>query len=426
MRIIKLKNLSKEQKRKIIKRSAGLYAEVSERVKPIMEDIRLNGDKAVKKYTKMFDGVDLQSLQVTQKEIEEAYSQVNKKFLEAIKQAIKNVFSVHKVQLKKERKVSPQKGITVWREWRAIEKVGIYIPGGKAIYPSSVIMNVVPAKIAGCKEIVVCIPPKRDGKIPAPTLSVCDLLEISKIFKIGGAQAIAAMVYGTETVPVVYKIFGAGGIYVTAAKMIVFGKVNIDLPAGPSEVFIIADESANPAFVAADLLADAEHGEDSAAILLTNSEQLARSVAREINKQSRKLPTANRIRKALEKYGLLAVVKNLDEAVTFCNEYAPEHLELMTKNNQDVLKKIKNVGSVFLGPYTCKSSGDYATGANHILPTGGAAKMFAPLSVESFGRYIQIQKVSKTGLKVIRGSVETLAEIEGLPAHKYSCQVRFQ
>lgn len=428
MKIIKLKNLAKRDYQQIFNRSAGNYRSIIPTVKEIMLDIEKNRDKTIlKKYQTRFGKSNYKSIQVTQKEIKFAYSEIDSQTIRALKQIIKNIIAVQKVQLpsKKDEVVTPEKGIRVWREWRAIEKVGLYIPGGKAIYPSSVLMTAIPAQIAGCKEIVMCSPPRKDGKIPSATLVAADLIGLKKIYKVGGAEAIATMAYGTKTIPNVYKIFGAGNAYVTAAKMLALEKIAIDMPAGPSEIFIIADESANPSFIAADLLADAEHGEDSASVLLTTSEKIARQVAMEIEKQLEKLKTVDRIRASLNRYGLIAVAP-MKEIIAFTNEYAPEHLEIMTKNSRRVCKEIKNAGSVFLGDWTSKSSGDYATGANHVLPTGGMAKMYPPLGVDAYGKWMQIQVCTKKGLSKIRNTIETVATVEQLPAHRNSVSIRFQ
>lgn len=286
-------------------------------------------------------------------------------------------------------------------------------------------MTAIPAQVAGCKEIIMCSPAGKDGKIPPPTLVAADMIGLKRIYKVGGAEAIAAMVYGTETVPQVYKIFGAGNIYVTAAKLLALQTISIDMPAGPSEVFIIADETANPKFIAADLLADGEHGEDSACVLLTTSQNIAEETLKEIERQLPTLTTKERARASLEKYGLLAVVDSLEEAVEFTNEYASEHLEIMTKNYLEIVKKINNAGSIFLGNFTSKSSGDYATGANHVLPTGGMAKMYPPLGVETYGKWMQVQKCTKEGLGAIKDTIEIVAATEQLPAHKNSVTVRF-
>lgn len=429
MKVMRLKNLSKRDYEKVLKRSAGNYQAVILVVKSIMDDVKQNGNKALIKYSKKFNDVPANySIQVSKKEIKDAYTQVDKQFIKSIKQIIKNITAVQKAQLKskKDTTVNTEKGISVWRQWRPIEKVGLYIPGGKAAYPSSVLMTAIPAKIAGCKEIIMCSPAKPDGKIPAPTLVAANMIGLKKIYKVGGAEAIAAMVYGTQTIPNVYKIFGAGNAYVTAAKMLALETISIDMPAGPSEVLIIADESANPKFIAADLLVDGEHGEDSACVLLTTSEKLATETIKEIEKQLLRLSTANRARQSLNKYGLIAVVDSLNEAIEFTNEYAPEHLEIMTKNAEKLVNQITNVGSVFLGNFTAKSSGDYATGANHVLPTGGAAKMYPPLGVDAFGKWMQVQKCTKEGLLKIKKTIETVAEAEELPAHKNSVAIRFE
>ena len=311
------------------------------------------------------------------------------------------------------------------QEWRAIERVGLYVPGGKAAYPSSVLMSAVPAKIAGCERIIMVTPTDKDGSVNPVILVAANIAGITEIYKVGGAQAISAIAYGTETIPKVFKIFGPGNRYVAAAKQVVSQDVAIDMPAGPSEVFIIADDSANPAFIAADLLADGEHAEDSACVLVTTSQEIAEKTIVEIDMQLRTLDTADRIRASLKNYGLIAVAKNIDEIINFVNDYAPEHLEIMTKDNLSVAAQINNVGSVFLGDWTSKSSGDYATGANHILPTGGMAKMYAPLGVEAFGKWIEVQKCTKDGLQAIRKSIGALSDAEGLPAHKVSTEIRF-
>lgn len=286
-------------------------------------------------------------------------------------------------------------------------------------------MTALPAQISGCKEIIMCSPPRGDGQIPSATLVAADMIGLKKIYKIGGVEAIAAMTYGTETVPAVYKIFGAGNSFVTAAKILAREIISIDMPAGPSEVFIISDETANPKYIAADLLADGEHGEDSACVLLTTSKKVAEETKKEIEKQLIFLSTRKYAEESLKRYGLFAVVQTMQEAIDFTNEYAPEHLEIMTKSSRSVAKKIKNAGSIFLGNWTSKSSGDYATGANHVLPTGGMAKMYPPLGVDAYGKWMQVQECTKEGLKNIKETIEVMAEIEQLPAHKNSVSIRF-
>ncbi len=428
MKVTKLKDLSQKDYQRIVRRSAGTNPEIMPKVRKTMDAVKRYGDKVlIANYKRGFGQENYTSLIVSKKDIEEAYKEINKEFIAGIKQMIKNITKVHFAQLpeKKDTVINSEKGISVWREWRAIEKVGLYIPGGKAIYPSSVLMSAIPAQIAGCKEIIMCSPARGNGQIPAPTLVAADMIGLTKIYKIGGAEAIAAMTYGTKTIPNVYKIFGAGNSYVTAAKMLALETISVDMPAGPSEVFVIADETANPAFIAADLLADGEHGVDSACVLITTSQKIAEQTIKEIKKQLPKLSTEARARESIKRYGLFAVVDSIDEAIVFANEYAPEHLEIMIKNPEVLVKKITNAGSVFLGDWTSKATGDYATGANHVLPTGGMAKMYPPLGVEAYGKWMQVQKCTKEGLRRIKDSVETVAAVEQLPAHKNSISIRF-
>ncbi|EKE15291.1 MAG: hypothetical protein ACD_12C00086G0002 [uncultured bacterium] len=428
MKVIKLKDLSKKDYLKIVNRSFGLNRSIMSEVKKKMNQVKKNGDNIIlKKYQQRFGKEKYLSSLVTQVEIKKAYSEVSLDTIKALRQMIKNITLVQKAQLTKRKDVAveSEKGIKVWREWRPIEKVGLYIPGGKAIYPSSVLMTAIPAQIAGCKDIVMCSPPRDDGRMPSATLVAADMIGLKRIYKIGGVEAIAAMTYGTKTVSSTYKIFGAGNSYVTAAKMLAREIISIDMPAGPSEVFIIADETANPKFIAADLLADGEHGEDSACVLLTTSEKIANETKQELEKQIISLVTRKYAEESLKRYGLLAVVQNMEEAINFTNDYAPEHLEIMTKNNYVVVKKIKNVGSVFLGNWTSKSSGDYASGANHVLPTGGMAKMYPPLGVDAFGKWMQVQECTKEGLERIKKTIEIIADVEQMPAHKNSVSIRF-
>ncbi len=428
MKVIKLKDLSNKDYQRIVSRSAGTNKDIFPIVRETMEAVKKSGDRMlIREYKKRFGEKNFKSLLVSREEIEQAYKEVSKEFVVGIKQMIKNITAVHKAQLpkKKDTVVYSEKGIFVTRVWRSIEKVGLYIPGGKAIYPSSVLMSAIPAQIAGCKDIIMCSPARGTGQIPAPTLVAADMIGLTKIYKVGGAEAIAAMVYGTESIPNVYKIFGAGNSYVTAAKMLALETVSIDMPAGPSEVFIIADETANPAFIAADLLADGEHGEDSACVLITTSQAVAKQTIKELEKQLPVLSTEARARESLRRYGLFAVAESLEEAISFTNNYAPEHLEIMTKNPDAVVEKITNAGSVFLGNWTSKATGDYATGANHVLPTGGMAKMYPPLGVDAYGKWMQVQKCTKEGLSRIKDTVEIVAEVEQLPAHKNSTVIRF-
>lgn len=427
MKIQKLSQLDSQTKKRIMTRSTESIDEVIPYVTSIINDVKNNGDNALQKYTKKFDGATISKLRVSKNEISNAYKVVSRDIVSALKQAKKNIESFQKSQLKSKirSKVQTEKGIKVWQEWRAIERVGLYVPGGKAAYPSSVLMSAVPAKIAGCERIIMVTPTDKDGLVNPVILVAANIAGITEIYKVGGAQAISAMAYGTETIPKVFKIFGPGNRYVATAKQIVSKDVAIDMPAGPSEVFIIADDSANPKYIAADLLADGEHGDDSACVMITTSQKIAEITMKEIEKQLYDLETKDRIQKSLNSYGLIAVADSMEEAIEFANDYAPEHMELMTKNNDTVLKQITNVGSVFLGNWTSKSSGDYATGANHVLPTGGMAKMFSPLGVEAFGRWIEIQKCTKNGLAKIRKTIAQLSDAEGLPAHKVSTEIRF-
>lgn len=425
MRTITLSNLTKSEYARLLERAERDFSRLRPRVRAIMADVRRRGDVALRHYTRRFDGVTLDTLHVSDAEWEQARRTVDPAVMAAIKMSIGNVTRFHRRHLAREARVQTQPGVTVWRVWRPIESVGLYIPGGNAIYPSSVIMNGVPARIAGCPQVVMCVPPNKQGRLPAPVLVAAELLGIKQVFKIGGAQAVAAMAYGTGTVPRVMKIFGAGNSYVTAAKMLAFGQVDIDMPAGPSEIVVLCDGRADPAGVAADLLSQAEHGVDSQCILVTTSAALARRVLREVERQLNGLPTAARIRACLAARGLILLAKTMGEGVRFVNDYAPEHLEIIADGEAQLLAQIKNAGSVFMGPFSPVPSGDYATGSNHVLPTGGFAKMFSPLSVESFGRKMQVQKLSRAGLGRIRATVERLAEAEGLMAHKNSIAVRF-
>jgi histidinol dehydrogenase len=409
----------------LIKKRQSKKADVESVVKEIMLAVRQNGEKALFSLTKKFEGADLKTLAVSKQEIKEAYLQEDKGVIEALKIAKANIQKFHLSNIKfKESKVTTTAGVQVWREFRPIEKVGLYVPGGKAAYPSTVLMLAIPARIAGCKEIVLCVPPNKLGKIPSAVLVAADMCGVSKIFKIGGAQAIAAMAYGTKTIPKVSKIVGPGNQYVTTAKMLAYGEVDIDMPAGPSEVLAFADETANPAWVAADLLSQLEHGEDSQAILVTLSKAFAEKVQKEMLKQAKELSRLAIVKESL-KNSYIVVVKNQKQACELINEYAPEHLEIICKNETELLKQINNAGSVFLGSYSSEPLGDYATGSNHTLPTSGYAKMFSALSVESFGKKMQIQKVSKVGIKNLRKTVETLASKEGLDGHKNAVSIRF-
>src|SRR3989344_4380036 len=380
MKILSTKKYSVLKIMNLIKKRQSKKADVEKVVLEIIKNVRKNKDKALFSLSKKFDGVELKTLKVSKEEISEAYKQESKEVVKALKIAKANIEKFHKTNVRnQEASITTTKGISVWREFRPIEKVGLYIPGGKASYPSTVLMLGVPAKIAGCREIILCVPPGKDGKVPSPVLVAADICGISKIFKVGGAQAIAAMAYGTESIPKVSKIFGPGNNYVTTAKMLVYGEVDIDMPAGPSEVLVFADITANPAWVAADLLSQLEHGEDYQAILVTDSQIIASQVLAEIEKQAKNLSRKEIIKESLQKSFIVVVASEI-QACELINEYAPEHLEIISKNERQILEKINNAGSVFLGPYSSEPLGDYATGSNHTLPTSGYAKMFSALS----------------------------------------------
>jgi histidinol dehydrogenase len=413
---------------RIMRRSAAAFDDVLPIVRRIMRSVQRGGDSAVRRYTKKFDGATVYDLRVSPAEIDAAYGQVSSDVVAALKQAMVNIETFHRSELAEEPPVQVAPGIEIWRLNRPIERVGLYAPGGRAAYPSSVLMMAAPARLAGCETRIMCCPPDRHGNLPAPVLVAADLAGVTDIFKAGGAQAIAAMAYGTESIPRVHKIFGPGNRWVTGAKMLAAasGVCAIDMPAGPSEVLIIADETADARFVAADLICQAEHADDSACVLVTTSRALAERVAQEIDRLAEGLPTAERVANSLQRYGILLVTSSLDEAIELSNRYAPEHLQVMVRDPKAVLAKTVNVGSVFLGSYAPAAAGDYATGSNHVLPTGEYAKMYPPLSVDSFMRKIEAQEVTRQGLAGVRATIGALALAEGLPAHKQSIEIRFQ
>ena len=399
-------------------------SELREVVKVVLDDVQQNGDEAVKRYELKFDKVQLESLAVSEAEIQEAESLVGEELKSAIQLAHANIEKFHAAQKFEGVKVETQPGVVCWQKAVAIEKVGLYIPGGTAPLFSTVLMLATPAKIAGCKDIVLCSPPNREGKLHPAILFAAKTAGVNQIYKAGGVQAIAAMAYGTETVPKVSKIFGPGNQFVTAAKQQVsLHDVAIDMPAGPSEVAVMADESANPKFVAADLLSQAEHGVDSQAVMFTDSEVLARAVNDELGRQLELLPRKEIAAQSLQ-YSKIIVVKDLNEVVDITNEYAPEHLILAVKNYMDVADRIVNAGSVFLGNYSCESAGDYASGTNHTLPTSGYAKAYSGVNLDSFCRKITFQELSAEGIRSIGHTVEVMAEAELLDAHRYAMTVR--
>lgn len=390
----------------------------------VLDKIKAEGDKAVIEYEERFDKVKLDSLAVTDAEMKEAEAQVPIELKVAILLAQRNIYTFHKKQKFEGKKVETMEGVTCWQKAVGIEKVGLYIPGGTAPLFSTVLMLAVPAKVAGCKEIVLCTPPNKEGKIHPAILYAAQVSGVSKIFKAGGVQAIGAMAYGTESVPKVYKIFGPGNQYVMAAKQQVsLHDVAIDMPAGPSEVEVIADETANPAFVAADLLSQAEHGVDSQVVLITTSEKLLNEVEYEVQHQLARLPRWEMAEKSLANSKLI-LVKDMEEAIAMTNEYAPEHLIIETSNYMELAEKVVNAGSVFLGSYTPESAGDYASGTNHTLPTNGYAKAYSGVSLDSFIRKITFQEINREGIQNIGPAIEVMAANEQLDAHKNAVSIR--
>ena len=395
-------------------------------VKEVLDKVKTEGDKAVREYEERFDKVKLDSLGVTETEIAEAEKEVPIELKAAIMLAQKNIHTFHSSQRFEGKKVQTVPGVTCWQKAVAIEKVGLYIPGGTAPLFSTVLMLATPAQIAGCKEIVLCTPPDKEGKVHPAILYAAKLAGVNKIFKAGGAQAIAAMAYGTESVPKVYKIFGPGNQYVTAAKQQVsLRDVAIDMPAGPSEVEVLADETANPVFVAADLLSQAEHGVDSQAMLITTSEKLMKEVEYEVQRQLALLPRWEIAEKSLASSKLI-LVRDMDEAIALTNEYAPEHLIIETKDYMELAERIVNAGSVFLGSLTPESAGDYASGTNHTLPTNGYAKAYSGVSLDSFIRKITFQEINGEGIQNIGPAIEVMAANEQLGAHKNAVTVRLK
>lgn len=401
-------------------------ATLRDTVLQVLGDIRAKGDKAVIEYEEKFDKVKLSSLEVTEEEFAEAEKATDSTLKEAIGKALENIRKFHASQKFEGQKVTTSTGVTCWQKAVAIEKVGLYIPGGTAPLFSTVLMLAAPAKIAGCKEIVLCSPPNREGKINPAILYAAKAAGVSRIFKAGGVQAIGAMAYGTESIPKVYKIFGPGNQYVMAAKQEVsLHDVAIDMPAGPSEVAVLADETANPAYVASDLLSQAEHGVDSQSILITTSEQLIYAVQEEVEKQLAVLPRKEITEKSLS-HSKLILVNTIDEAIEMTNEYAPEHLIIETKDYMQIAERIVNAGSVFLGPYTPESAGDYASGTNHTLPTNGYAKAYSGVNLDSFTRKITFQEITREGIMNIGPTIETMAANEYLDAHKNAVTVRLK
>ncbi|MCD8202122.1 MAG: histidinol dehydrogenase [Prevotella sp.] len=418
------KNPQREEWKEIVKRPHLDTEKLFATVKGILEDVKTGGDAAIRRYEEQFDHVQLGDLAVTEEEIGSAREQLPAGLYEALEQAHHNIYVFHESQRHESKKVETQPGVTCWQKSIPIEKVGLYIPGGTAPLFSTVLMLATPAKIAGCREIVLCTPPGRDGNVNPAILAAAQIAGVSKIFKTGGVQAIGGMAYGTESIPKVYKIFGPGNQYVMAAKQVVsLDEVAIDMPAGPSEVCVIADESSEVEFVAADLLSQAEHGIDSQVIMITTSESMIDKVSAEIDKQLQELPRKEIAGKALEN-SKMVLVNDKEEAMELCNMYAPEHLILSSDDYETLAEKVVNAGSVFLGKYACESAGDYASGTNHTLPTHGHAVAYNGVNLDSFFRKTTFQYITEEGIRNIGKTVEIMAENEVLVAHKNAMGVR--
>ena len=407
-----------------IKRSEQDVNNVLDTVSEILNNVKKNGDAALKSYTEKFDGVLIDDLKVTDDEIKEAYDSLDETLLIALKQAAANIEKFHKKQIPKDWEMEVNPGIKAGQIVRAINSAGCYIPGGRAAYPSSILMTVIPAKIAGVDKVVCVTPPQKDGKILDAILVAADIAGADEIYKVGGAQAIAALAYGTESVPKVEKIVGPGNIFVTAAKKLVYGQVDIEFPAGPSEVLILADESAEPEFLATDILAQAEHDPNASCFLVTDSRDLAEKTNEFVLKLTEIAPRCEIIEESLSKSGKIIITDTFDEAVYVTNEYAPEHLIITTKDDDKTLGKIKNAGSIFLGAYSPVAAGDYGSGTNHVLPTGGGAKMYSGLSTESFIKKPTVQRITKEGLAELAKTSVPIAEYEGFFFFFYSFKRR--
>ena len=429
---MRIQRLTKDAKENLLedllKRSPNNYGQYEQGVQEILAHVKEEKDQAVFAYTKKFDHADITAanIKVTEEEIEEAYKEVDPKLVEIIRKALLNIHTYHEKQRQYSWFDSKPDGTILGQKVTPLHRVGVYVPGGKAVYPSSVLMNIVPAKVAGVDEIVMVTPPGKDGKVTPNTLVAAHEAGADVIYKVGGAQAIAALAYGTESIPKVDKIVGPGNIYVALAKKAVYGYVSIDAIAGPSEILVIADETANPRFVAADLLSQAEHDELASAILVTTSEELARKVSDEVDGFLKELSRSEIIRKSLDNYGYILVADTMDDVIDIANEIASEHLEIQTKNPYDVMTKVRNAGAIFIGEYASEPLGDYFAGPNHVLPTNGTAKFFSPLSVDDFIKKSSIIGYSEEALRDIHKDIEAFAEAEHLTAHANSIKVRFE
>ena len=411
----------------LLKRSPNQYSAYEKDVAKILEDVKRKGDEALFGYTARFDGahLDAETVRVTEQEIQEAYDQVDEELLGIIRRALHNIRTYHEKQRQNSWFDSRPDGTILGQKVTTLARVGVYVPGGKAAYPSSVLMNIAPAKAAGVDEIIMVKPPDKNGKVTPTTLVAAKEAGADVVYKIGGAQAIGALAYGTKSIPKVDKIVGPGNIYVALAKKAVYGHVSIDAIAGPSEILVIADDSANPSYVAADLLSQAEHDELASAILVTTSEELADAVSKEVDRFTAQLSRKEIIQKSLDNYGYILIAESMDEAISIANEIASEHLEIQTKNPYDVMTKIRNAGAIFIGEYSSEPLGDYFAGPNHVLPTNGTAKFFSPLSVDDFIKKSSIIAYSKEALEKVHEDIESFAAAERLTAHANSIHVRF-
>lgn len=429
MKIERLDETSKKNLlQDLLKRSPNQYPQYEASVKEILQNIQEKGDEALFSYTRQFDHADLtpETIRVTEEEVAEAYAAVDSSLIDIIRQALENIRTYHEKQRQYSWFDSRSDGSILGQKVTPLERVGVYVPGGKAAYPSSVLMNILPAKVAGVDEVIMVTPPGRDGRVNPATLVAAKEAGADTIYKVGGAQAIGALAYGTQTIPKVDKIVGPGNIYVALAKKAVYGHVSIDSIAGPSEILVIADETANPRFVAADLLSQAEHDELASAILITTSEALAAQVITEIEGFTRVLSRGEIIQKSLDQYGHILLAADMEEAIATANEIASEHLEIQTKNPFDVMTKIRNAGAIFIGEYSSEPLGDYFAGPNHVLPTNGTAKFFSPLSVDDFIKKSSIISYSREALAPLQKSIEAFANAESLTAHANSIHVRFE
>ncbi|MCM1308586.1 MAG: histidinol dehydrogenase [Butyrivibrio sp.] len=429
MRILELNgDTKKDILDKLLRRSPNNYKEYEDRVDAIIANVREKGDRAVFEYTAKFDGFALNAgnITVTKEEIEQAYREIDPELVGVIRRALANIRDYHAKQKRNSWFDANPKGTILGQKITPIAKVGVYVPGGKAAYPSSLLMNVIPAKVAGVEKIIMCTPPAKDGKIYCGTLVAANEAGVDTIYKAGGAQAIAAMAYGTESIPKADKIVGPGNIYVALAKKAVYGQVGIDSIAGPSEILVLADETANPRYVAADLLSQAEHDELASAILVTTSRELAKKVSDETDAFIKELSRGDIITRSLENYGYILLAKDMDEAVDITNEIASEHLEIVTREPFRTMTEIKNAGAIFLGEYSSEPLGDYFAGPNHIIPTNGTAKFFSPLEVDDFIKKSSVVSYSREALEEIHKDIEKFAEAEGLTAHANSIRVRFE